>query len=203
MKKATPQLAPPSQPVLEPEVPIIVEPTPLVEPKFDLTQMPELATMMEPAAMVAPTTMVEPEAIVAPATMVEPEAMVAPAPMAGPEPFVEPEPVPKEDPAQELAISSPSAREDIRILHKYLDPFLPTEPGPPEFQPYLGEFILWRIAYLLPIPSFARSAARGLHHHLLETCLDDFSYIKSRTSFSQQGSLMRSSSANGWANPTF
>ena len=92
----------------------------------------------------------------APATIVEPEAMVAPAPMAEPEPFVEPEPVPKEDPAQELAISSPSALEDIRILHKYLDPFLPPEPGPSAFQPYPGELILWRIAYSLLIPSFAR-----------------------------------------------
>ena len=126
-------------------------------------------------------------------TMHEPSAQIV----------AKPEPVPKEDLVQELAILSPSALEDIRILHKYLDPFLPPEPTPPAFQSYLGGLTLWRIAYSLSIPLFARSAAMGLHHHLLETCLGDFPYINSRTIFSHQRSLMRSSSANGWANPTF
>ena len=185
------------------------QPTPLVEPKSDPTPLPEPAPKVEPEPTMEPALMVEP------APMMKPEPILETSPMMEPDPVPEPEidvfvaePVPTPEPE---AVSGPdptpklvpeSAPEEVKLLHEYLDPFLPPDPGTPAFQLYFDELLLWWVTYVLMPSLCARSTRMGLHHQLLKTCLGDFHYINSRTSFSHQGSLMRSYSANGWANPT-
>ena len=120
-------------------------------------------------------------------------------------PKLELEAVSKPDPTleRELASSSdlppaPVLSIKIPLLHEYLDPFLIKEPDATFFQLSIEELVPWRFIFPSSSSSVIRSVDMGIHHQLLETRLCDFHYINSRTSFSHQGSLMRSSSANGW-----
>ena len=164
---------------------------------------PSLQSIPVPESVVEPEPLLEPEPVVESEPFVEPEPMVEPEPFVESEQLMEPEPLvePESDPSPKLVPES--APEEVKLLHEYLDPFLPPEPGIPSFQLCLDELLLWWIVDFLTPSLFIRSTRMGLHHQLLETRLDDFPYINSRTSFSHQGSLMRSSSENGWANPTF
>ena len=101
------------------EEPIIVEPTLLVEPESNPTQMP------------------------VPAPMVETAPIEELAPMMESEPLVETEydHIPK--------LMPKSVPEEVKLLHEYLDLFLPPELGIPSFQLCLGKLLLWWIVDLL------------------------------------------------------
>ena len=176
MKKVSPQLLPSWRSVLEPEP----TPTPLLA--RDPTPLPEPAPMVELAPMG------EPEPMVETAPMVEPAPMVDLEPMAEPEPVVDPEsyPTPK--------FVLESAPEEVKLLHEYQDPFLPPEPGFSAFTSSFGELFLGWLTDFLSIFSVARSAVVGLHRQLLEARLY---HLNLRSSFSQPGSLMRTSFAKG------
>ena len=147
--------------------------------------------------------MVEPEPMVETAPMVEPTPMVEPEPMVDLEPMAEPEPVEDPESVPTPKFLPESAPEEVKLLHEFQDPFLPPEPDPvpgfPVFTPYFGELFHWRTTYFLILFPVARSAAVGLHHQLLEAHLR---HLNSRSSFSQPGSLMRTSFGRGRANPT-
>ena len=153
--------------------------------------------MEEPEPMVETAPMVEHAPMAEPEPMVETALMVDLAPMAEPEPVVDPE----SDTTPKLLPTS--APEEVKLLHEFQDPFLPPEPDPdpgfPVFTSDFGELFLWRVTDFLTIFSVARSATMGLHHQLLETCLR---HLNSRSSFSQLGSLMRTSFGKGRANTT-
>ena len=106
MKKATPQPEPPSQPVPEPDVQIVAKLEPVVKHESNPNPLPELDPTAEPS----------PKSVVIPMSELEPSLGSAT------------NLVPEVDLALELVASSLSVPEDIRILHKYLDPFLHPEP---------------------------------------------------------------------------
>ena len=134
--------------------------------------------------------------------MVEAEPMVTPAPMMELKLVVEPEPLVETeyDPIPKLVPES--APDEVKLLYEYLDPFLPPEPDIPAFTPCFDELLPLRVIYSLPSASFARSAAVGIHHQLVESHLCRLQQLTSRRGYFHQRSMMRSSSANGWANPT-
>ena len=118
--------------------------------------------------------MEEHEPMVEHGPMMEHEPIVELEPMVEHEPMVEPE----SDPTPKLVPES--ALEEVKLLHDYLDPFLPPELGTPAFKSCCGELFPWWITNFLPTFSVARSAVVGLHHQLLKARLY---HINSRMSF--------------------
>ena len=150
--------------------------------------------------MEEPEPMVETAPMVESAPMGEPEPMLKTAPMMDLEQVAEPEPAedPESDPTPKLLPAS--APEEVKLLHEFQDPFLPPEPDPePGFLVFniFGELYLCWASGFLSAFAFARSTAMGLHHQLLEARLR---HLNSRSSFSQPGSLMRTSFGQGRAN---
>ena len=93
------------------------------------------------------------QSVPVPELVMDPEPLFEPEPTAEPEPFMEsellmePEPLvePKSDPTPKFVPES--APEEVKLLHEYLDPFLPPKPDIPAFKPCVGALLPWCIIY--------------------------------------------------------